>query len=202
MAMWSTPSKLKDLFSGFEKYGHCGTRWFNPRHNVLIDDMDFDMHNGIRSLKGQQMVAEGSGIAMYENRFFPGLSDMVTGGTVKIRYPNGSDGECWSYHLTTLQGPMPLKSDKKQESTMVIGGPTGFDPWAKAAQSKGLSPVLGKDLPGPSEARLQDQDAKIEAQSQKIAAMENAIDQACPVMSFLMVYQWNASTDDLSGVVG
>ena len=78
MAMWSTPSKLKDLFSGFEKHGHCGTRWFNPRHNVLIDDMDFDMHNGIRSLKGQQMVAEGSGIAMYENRFFPGLSDMVT----------------------------------------------------------------------------------------------------------------------------
>ena len=187
MAMWSTPSKLKDLFSGFEKYGHCGTRWFNPRHNVLIDDMDFDMHNGIRSLKGQQMVAEGSGIAMYENRFFPGLSDMVTGGTVKIRYPNGSDGECWSYHLTTLQGPMPLKSDKKQESTMVIGGPTGFDPWAKAVQSKGLPPVFGKDLPGPSEARLQDQDTKIEAQSQKIAAMEHAIDQAWPVMSFLMV---------------
>ena len=86
---------------------------------------------------------------------------------MKIRYPNGSDGECWSYHLTTLQGPMPLKSDKKQESTMVIGGPTGFDPWA-AAQSKGLSPVLRKDLPGPSEARLQDQDTKIEAQSQKI----------------------------------
>ena len=62
---------------------------------------------------------------------------------------------------------MPLKSDKKQESTMVIGGPTGFDPWA-AAQSKGLSPVLRKDLPGPSEAGLQDQDTKIEAQSQKI----------------------------------
>ena len=47
--------------------------------------------------------------------------------------------------------------------------------------------VLGKDLPGPSEARLQDQDTKIEAQSQKIAAMEHAIDQAWPVMSFLMV---------------
>ena len=164
---------------------------------MLIDDMDFDMHNGIRCLKGQQMVAEGSSIAMYENRFFPGLSDMVTGGTVKIRYPNGSDGECWSYHLTTLQGPMPLKSDKKQESTMVIGGPTGFDPWAKAVQSKGLPPVFGKDLPGPSEARLQDQDTKIEAQSQKTAAMENAIDQACPGMNFLMGYQWNASTDDL-----
>ena len=197
MAMWSMPPKLKDLFSGFEKYGHSGTRWINPRHNVLIDDMDFDMHNGIRCLKGQQMVAEGSSIAMYENIFFPCLSDMVTGGTVKIRYPNGSDGECWSYHLTTLQGPMPLKSDKKQESTMVIGGPTGFDPWAEAAQSKGLPPVFGKDLPGPSEARLQDQDTKIEAQSQKTAAMENAIDQACPGMNFLMGYQWNASTDDL-----
>ena len=85
---------------------------------------------------------------------------------------------------------------------MVIGGPTGFDPWAKAAQSKGLSPVLRKDLPGPSEARLQDQDTKIEAQRQKIGAMENAIDQACPVMSFLMGYQWNVSTDDLSGLAG
>ena len=35
MAMWSMPPKLKDLFSGFEKYGHSGTRWINPRHNVL-----------------------------------------------------------------------------------------------------------------------------------------------------------------------
>ena len=78
MAMWSMPPKLKDLFSGLEMYSHSGTRWINPRHKVLIDDMDFDMHNGIRCLKGQQMVAEGSSIAMYENRFFPGLSDMVT----------------------------------------------------------------------------------------------------------------------------
>ena len=173
------PPKLKDLFSGLEMHGHSGTRWINPRHNVLIDDMDFDMHNGIRCLKAQQMVAEGSSIAMYENRFFPGLSGMVTGEAVKIRHPNGSDGECWSYHLTTLQGPMSLKPDKKQESTMVIGGLTGSDPWAKAAQSKVLPPVLGKDLPGPSEARLQDQDTKIE---------EHAIHQAWPVMSFLMGY--------------
>jgi len=41
---------------------------------------------------------------------------------------------------------------------------------------------------GLAEARLQDQDTKIEAQSQKIAAMEHAIDQAWPVMSFLMGY--------------
>ena len=144
MAMWSMPPKLKDLFSGFEKYGHSGTRWINPRHNVLIDDMDFDMHNGIRCLKGQQMVAEGSSIAMYENIFFPGLSDMVTGGTVKIRYPNGSDGECRSYHLTTLQGPMPLKSDKKQESTMVTGAPQALIHGPKLCKAKGCHQFSGR----------------------------------------------------------
>eukprot|EP00435_Cladocopium_sp_Y103_P033542 s1250_g8.t1 len=75
-----------------------------------------------------------------------------------------------------IAGPLPSTANKIQAPAEGIGGPLGFDPWARAAHNKGLPPVLNKDMPGPSETKFQDQDAKIEAQNHRLELMEQTID--------------------------
>lgn len=80
-----------------------------------------------------------------------------------------------------VAGPLPSKSDSSQKAATAtngpLGGPLSFDPWAKSAQGKGLPPAFTREQTGPSEMKFKEQDGKIEAQNQKLAEMENAIEQ-------------------------
>ena len=82
-----------------------------------------------------------------------------------------------------VAGPHPNKFDKghsQQSATKdrgMLGGPLSFDPWAQSGQAKGLPAVLNRDHQGPTETKLQEQDERIETQNQKIAVIEQALEQ-------------------------
>ena len=80
-----------------------------------------------------------------------------------------------------IAGPLPSKTEQSNVKAGIargpLGGPPGFDPWAMSAQNKGLPAAFPRDQAGPSEMRFTEQDAKIEAQNQKLAVMEQALEQ-------------------------
>jgi hypothetical protein len=71
-----------------------------------------------------------------------------------------------------VAGPLPTKNDRLKTACGVME-----DPWAQAAQQRGLPPVLNRDLTGPTETRLKEQDTKLEEQSSRIEQMEQALEQ-------------------------
>lgn len=82
-----------------------------------------------------------------------------------------------------VAGPLPNKFDKGQSQQSaakdrgMLGGPLSFDPWAQSAQAKGLPAILNRDHQGPTETKLHEQDDRIETQNQKIAVIEQALEQ-------------------------
>eukprot|EP00435_Cladocopium_sp_Y103_P006658 s4409_g2.t1 len=69
------------------------TEWFQPRANLLIDDIT-KIDNGCSPLfKARQLVMEGSSASMFEDACFPGLGDRTCGEHVLIACHGRSDVE-------------------------------------------------------------------------------------------------------------
>jgi site-specific DNA-cytosine methylase len=62
-----------------------------------------------------------------------------------------------------IAGPKPQKQEnRKSPGAASETSASAFDPWAQSAYNRGLPPAFTKDLTGPTESRLQEQDGKIE----------------------------------------
>ena len=73
-----------------------------------------------------------------------------------------------------VAGPKPLKSDAKRSTNANEQFGMQGDPWAPAAQQKGLPPAFANT--GPSETKFKEQDAKIDEQNVKIQRMNDALE--------------------------
>lgn len=78
------PLKLQGLLRDFDSYGMPRTDWFQPRANLLIDDVSEVEVQGKSFLQARQLIMEGSSAGMFTDACFPGLGDIACGEHIPI----------------------------------------------------------------------------------------------------------------------